>query len=165
MNDVLTARRQHLELKQLLDDIRLDLRRLEHKYRANQPRVPAGNPDGGQWTREGSDELRPTPAQFTQRSPSPYIDDFVAQGGRSLGTFGSGVSIGVSSGVRDQEHFDRQTGTTTISLTGIGYVLIEQELADRIIVQPVGTAANPDRGLSIAIDAGGNVRIRPTRGA
>jgi len=27
--------------------------RFELKYRSDQPRVPAGNPDGGQWTSEG----------------------------------------------------------------------------------------------------------------
>ena len=26
-----------------------------HKFDPNQPRVPAGNPDGGQWTSEGGD--------------------------------------------------------------------------------------------------------------
>ena len=31
---------------------------LEHKYSPNQPRVPAGNPDGGQWTDGGGGATR-----------------------------------------------------------------------------------------------------------
>ncbi len=33
----------------------------EAKYNENQPRVPAGNPDGGQWTKEGDDAPRGDP--------------------------------------------------------------------------------------------------------
>jgi hypothetical protein len=45
MNEALTAWRQHLELKQLLADIRLDLLRLEYlrKYRPDQPRDDVGH--------------------------------------------------------------------------------------------------------------------------
>src|SRR6185437_6810331 len=50
-------------LKQLALDIQLDLTRLRfprkatlaRKYSPDQPRVPAGNPDGGQWTDGGGD--------------------------------------------------------------------------------------------------------------
>jgi hypothetical protein len=42
-------------LHRLVKDLRIDLalRRLRHKYSPDQPRVPAGNPDGGQWTDGG----------------------------------------------------------------------------------------------------------------
>src|SRR5205085_12649918 len=42
-------------LHRLVKDLRIDLalRRLRHKYSPDQPRVPAGNPDGGQWTDAG----------------------------------------------------------------------------------------------------------------
>jgi hypothetical protein len=39
------------ELKQLLSDS--ERRRFEEKYRPDQPRVPAGSPEGGQWTGGG----------------------------------------------------------------------------------------------------------------
>ena len=44
-----------MELQLALVKIGLALRRdsLRHKYRPDQPRVPRGNPDGGQFTREG----------------------------------------------------------------------------------------------------------------
>lgn len=43
------------EVRRLLAEIKLDLVvwQLRRKYRPDQPRVPAGNPDGGQWTSEG----------------------------------------------------------------------------------------------------------------
>lgn len=39
-------------------ELKLDafVRVLERRYRPDQPRVPAGNPDGGQWTRTGDTE-------------------------------------------------------------------------------------------------------------
>ena len=58
----LKAERKAIELLRLMSDlaalrvqlafIKLDLV-LRRKYRPDQPRVPAGNPDGGQWTSEG----------------------------------------------------------------------------------------------------------------
>ena len=43
------------QLQRLVRDLRIDLalRRLRRKYSPDQPRVPAGNPDGGQWTDGG----------------------------------------------------------------------------------------------------------------
>jgi hypothetical protein len=38
---------------------------LERRYRADQPRVPAGKPDGGQWTRDGTATGR-LPAGFAR---------------------------------------------------------------------------------------------------
>ena len=47
--------REVLRLRHELAKIRLDyeLRRFQQKYSPDQPRVPAGNPDGGQWTDGG----------------------------------------------------------------------------------------------------------------
>ena len=44
-----------LSLKALVAELKwqLALRRFARKYRRDQPRVPAGNPDGGQWTSDG----------------------------------------------------------------------------------------------------------------
>lgn len=62
MSDVEEAREQHLELKRLLAEIRLDLLRLEYlrKYRDDQPRDQLGRwtVDGGQATTDGSDAGR-----------------------------------------------------------------------------------------------------------
>jgi hypothetical protein len=46
-----------LHLRWLVKSMRLELalRRFQEKYSPDQPRVPAGNPDGGQWT-DGSGE-------------------------------------------------------------------------------------------------------------
>lgn len=42
------------EQAQLEEELRsLELSRLDNKYNPNQPRVPAGNSDGGQWTDAG----------------------------------------------------------------------------------------------------------------
>ena len=44
------------EVRRLIAEIKLDLLRLQYwckAYNPNQPRVPAGNPDGGQWTKIG----------------------------------------------------------------------------------------------------------------
>lgn len=37
-----------------------ELRRvlLEQRYRPDQPRIPAGNPDGGQWTDDGTSDVQ-----------------------------------------------------------------------------------------------------------
>jgi hypothetical protein len=43
--DLLALRRELAEIK-----FALALRRIAYKYRDDQPRVPKGNPDGGQWT-------------------------------------------------------------------------------------------------------------------
>jgi hypothetical protein len=64
-------KRLRSELAQLRFD--LELRKLAayaRKYSPNQPRVPAGNPDGGQWMREGntldSSSLAASAQQFAQ---------------------------------------------------------------------------------------------------
>ena len=187
MHDIEALTREHLRLRWMIADLKLCLvmRELARKagFNPDQPRVPAGNPDGGQWTREdsrwtregggsqmregdGSEAAEPRviQAQLTQ-APSPYIEDFVMQGGRNLGRFNGGVSVAVSAGVQDQESFDPQTGVTTLSLSGIGYALVDEELAGRVTPHVVGDRNNPDRGLSIRIDRSGGVSVSPTRGS
>jgi hypothetical protein len=64
---------EELILKTRLDllicDIKMEGLRLMVKYDANQPRVPAGNPDGGQWTDGGGGGGGGTPKPNT-RKPS-----------------------------------------------------------------------------------------------
>lgn len=53
---------QHLQVCRELADLKFELafRRIFRKYDPNQPRVPAGNPDGGQWTSDaGKDGSTP----------------------------------------------------------------------------------------------------------
>jgi hypothetical protein len=42
--------RERLAIRREIGSLRLELALLRFKYNSNQPRVPAGNPDGGQWT-------------------------------------------------------------------------------------------------------------------
>ena len=46
---------QHLELRRQLADVKFELafRRIFRKYSPDQPRVPAGSSEGGQWTSDG----------------------------------------------------------------------------------------------------------------
>lgn len=46
---------EHLELRRQLADVKFEFafRRIFRKYRSDQPRVPKGDPEGGQWTKEG----------------------------------------------------------------------------------------------------------------
>lgn len=50
--EVRQLRASHERVKQELAEIKYELawRRILRKFRPDQPRVPAGNPDGGQWT-------------------------------------------------------------------------------------------------------------------
>ncbi len=53
-----------------IDLAALKLRRvLRLKYRPDQPRVPAGNPDGGQWTSEGGGAGRNDPRVISDATP------------------------------------------------------------------------------------------------
>jgi len=60
-----------LDLRAMLSDLKLDLvlQRLRRKYSPDQPRVPAGNPDGGQWTSGGGGANRP--AELRPVRPRP----------------------------------------------------------------------------------------------
>jgi hypothetical protein len=96
------ARLAHL--RWLLADLKFDLtlRRLARKYSPDQPRVPAGNPDGGQWTSDGSSEGRirlageiPTndPPKFPKERPPTSAGRTAAlkAAARLLGRFGGPI--------------------------------------------------------------------------
>lgn len=53
LRELADLRKIHVELGHIQRLLRLRRRLLDQKYNANQPRVPAGNPDGGQWTSGG----------------------------------------------------------------------------------------------------------------
>ncbi len=67
--------REVLALRHELASIRLDdeLRRFQRKYSADQPRVPAGNPGGGQWTDGAAGSTNNTPAAREASSGPPAI--------------------------------------------------------------------------------------------
>lgn len=52
LKDLLEARSSLLDLKMQI--VGLQIRDILRKYRSDQPRVPAGNSDGGQWTDDHS---------------------------------------------------------------------------------------------------------------
>lgn len=56
---------EHLELRGQLAEVKYELafQRIFRKYNSDQPRVPKGDPDGGQWTKEGGGDgaKDPTP--------------------------------------------------------------------------------------------------------
>jgi len=68
-----------LELRRQLVDLKFELawRRISHKYDPNQPRVPKGDPKGGQWAKEGGGDAGKEPASDgpsdTGEAPSGVI--------------------------------------------------------------------------------------------
>lgn len=62
-------------LRWLVKDLQVDLmlRRLRLKYSPDQPRVPAGNPDGGRWTADGKWRVAGPP---TGRPPTRFGGNF-----------------------------------------------------------------------------------------
>ena len=58
--EVLELREANGHLRIMLADVKFELalRALGRKYSPNQPRVPAGSREGGQWTREGGDRAQ-----------------------------------------------------------------------------------------------------------
>jgi hypothetical protein len=63
--EVLRLRHDFAKLK-----LEYDLRRFHQKYSPDQPRVPAGNPDGGQWTSAGGEGARTRLADAGENSRS-----------------------------------------------------------------------------------------------
>ena len=62
--EIAQAQRALDALRAEVASIRADMARrraLAIKYSPTQPRVPAGNPDGGQWTGQGAETARPEP--------------------------------------------------------------------------------------------------------
>jgi hypothetical protein len=54
--------------------------RSEAKYSPDQPRVPAGNPDGGQWTNDNDNDVTGS----TDLQPAPYL---LAAGGKQSAAY------------------------------------------------------------------------------
>jgi hypothetical protein len=70
--DIEALRESHQRVRIMLADVKFELalRGLGRKYSENQPRVPAGNPDGGQWTSGGGGSAsNDAPLEQDQGSP------------------------------------------------------------------------------------------------
>lgn len=152
----------------------------ERKFDPTQPRVPAGDPAGGQWTNSGSQGValltsaesgassrRSFTVQFSGQQRSTFSEILLSNGGQNVGSFGNGVSVVKGPNVSHQESFDAENGITTLSFTGVGSVVVDEK-ADRGIkatAYSVGTRARPDIGLSITIGLSGVVRAYSTLGS
>lgn len=150
---------------------------LEAKYRPDQPRVPAGSSEGGQWT-DDLDQGAGSPAstsdtgttenihrmQFTADDRSLSSEQLIRLGGEDLGSFGDGVSIVKGPDISHQESFDPVTGATMLSFTGVGTVVVDERVGKEVSGSSytVGTPTRPDDGLSIIINRNGRVRAHPT---
>lgn len=51
--ELLALRRDHAALRRAFDEVKLALLLRKAGFNPDQPRVPRGDPDGGQWTSEG----------------------------------------------------------------------------------------------------------------
>jgi hypothetical protein len=51
--ELLALRRDHAALRRVFDEVRFALLLRKAGFNSDQPRVPRGNPDGGEWTSEG----------------------------------------------------------------------------------------------------------------
>lgn len=140
---------------------------IEQKYRPDQPRVPAGNPDGGQWADEGDQAEQTEQVQFREDQRSLSSGRLIQAGGQDLGSFGNGVSIAKGPNITHQEKFDPVTGVTTLSFTGVGMVVVDEKDGNVVTgtAYDVGTPTRPDAGLNITVDRDGNVRTYPTFGS
>jgi hypothetical protein len=70
---------EHLELRRQLADVKFELafRRIFRKYSPDQPRVPAGSSEGGQWASgvSGSGEVADAPLEQDRANPLPTAPD------------------------------------------------------------------------------------------
>jgi len=68
-HEVLALRAANTRVRIMLADVKFELalRRIFHKYSPDQPRVPAGNSDGGQWTSGGGGSVAPRSTGDRQR--------------------------------------------------------------------------------------------------
>lgn len=147
----------------------------ERKYSPDQPRVPVGDPLGGQWT-DGPPPSSPVSSgstgttenlqrvQFTADDRSLSSERLIRLGGENLGSFGEAVSIVKGPNISYQESFDPGTGATTLSFTGVGSVVVDEKIGKEVFGSSytVGTPTRPDDGLSIIINRNGKVRAYPT---
>lgn len=147
----------------------------ERKYRPDQPRMPAGDPAGGQWTSEGGGEegdggeipANAKPVQYTGRERSTLAEILLSKGGENLGSFGDRVSVVRSPNITHQENYDPESGRTILSFTGTGSIVVDENDGNvlRGSAYHVGTATRPDQGLSIIIDRNGKVQAHSTSGS
>jgi hypothetical protein len=72
MSPMVVATTKYLRLRWLAADLKLDLlrRQFARTYDPHQPRVPAGNPDGGQWTSIGAADLGERLRLVVRRRPA-----------------------------------------------------------------------------------------------
>jgi hypothetical protein len=77
--EVAALRESHQRVRIMLADVKFELalRALGRKYSENQPRVPADNPDGGQWT-SGAGSAKPIDGQ-TLEQQSPRLSTAASQ--------------------------------------------------------------------------------------
>ena len=83
--EILALRHDFAKLK-----LEYELRRFQRKYSSNQPRVPAGNPDGGQWVgafnvpaqRPAQSETQPRPTVLAQPGFGRLVAEIPVPGGR-----------------------------------------------------------------------------------
>ncbi len=105
------------EVRRLVAEIKLDLLRLQYwckAYNPNQPRVPKGNPDGGQWTRLAGPNPGGGPPRYGLYFPGAtyrqltQLNDAIARTQRAL------------EGIRryDQNWQPRTTSASTTSFEG-----------------------------------------------
>ena len=74
--EVLALRHDFAKLK-----LEYELRRIQQKYSPNQPRVPAGSPDGGQWASGGGESApRANPAEPSHDPMSPLPASALSDG-------------------------------------------------------------------------------------
>jgi len=68
-------RASHARVRIMLADLKFELalRALGRKYSPGQPRVPAGNPDGGQWTDGGGSGEQTERVVLSDASPDPLV--------------------------------------------------------------------------------------------
>jgi hypothetical protein len=73
--EVLALRAANARVRIMLADLKFELalRALGRKYSPDQPRVPAGNPDGGQWTDGGGEQSRDERVVLSDASPDPVV--------------------------------------------------------------------------------------------
>jgi hypothetical protein len=147
------------------------------KYDPDQPRIPAGQPGGGQWTdgdgarhatlrTEGNDR-RPEllqPVQSVAPANSVQFLKLLQAGGENIGSFGDRISIAKGPGISHEESSDPDTGLTIVSFAGIGSVVIDERDEATVIGRryEVGTTDRPDLGMSVIIDRNGFVRAYTT---
>jgi len=152
----------------------------ERKYSPEQPRVPAGSREGGQWTSEGGDgparaaseegvigAERPALVQFRTDERSVSSERLIQLGGEYIGSFDNGISVIKGPNITHQESFNANTGVTTLTFTGVGSVVVDERTGVYLTgsTYSVGTRGRPDQGLSIMIDRSGRVRAYTTLGA